>query len=143
MDAHQAQVLGELVELLVHPERRRRQAEHPPQRRAPARNAARHGFTAELLETTGNPLVYGELRVPGATRTLLFYCHYDGQPVDAKEWKQADPFKPVLRTGRVDRAARHRGVAEAGRIADDWRLYARSASDDKSPIVALWRRSMR
>ena len=76
----------------------------------------KRGFTAELLATDGNPLVYGELKVSGATRTVLFYCHYDGQPVDPKGWKQPDPFTPVVRDGRI---------------------YARSASDDKSPIVML------
>jgi acetylornithine deacetylase/succinyl-diaminopimelate desuccinylase-like protein len=96
------------------------------------------GFTASLLETAGNPLVFGELKVPNAARTVLFYCHYDGQPVDAKAWKQPDPFKPVLRTGRVDQGgelipdSRSISAYEA-----DWRLYGRSASDDKSPIVAL------
>ena len=74
----------------------------------------KRGFTVELLETAGNPLVYAELKVPRASRTLLLYCHYDGQPVDPKGWQQPDPFTPVMRDGR---------------------LYARSASDDKSPIV--------
>ena len=76
----------------------------------------RRGFTAEILDTDGNPLVYGELKVPGAKRTLLLYAHYDGQPVDPRGWKQPDPFTPVTRDGRI---------------------YARSASDDKSPIVML------
>ena len=138
VDAHRAQVLGELVDLLSIPNvaadrpNIRRNAEHL------RRTLQRRGFTAEVLETAGNPLVYGELRVPGATRTLLLYAHYDGQPVDAKAWQQADPFTPVLRTGRVDQGGRDiADVAGAGRIGDDWRLYARSAADDKSPIVAL------
>jgi acetylornithine deacetylase/succinyl-diaminopimelate desuccinylase-like protein len=76
----------------------------------------KRGFSVELLETAGNPLVFGELQVPGATRTLLLYSHYDGQPVDPKGWKQPDPFTPVEREGR---------------------LYARSASDDKAPIVMI------
>ena len=80
----------------------------------------RHGLTGEILETDGNPLVYGALNVSGATRTILFYCHYDGQPVDAKKWNQPDPFQPVMR----------------GEGADA-RIYARSASDDKAPIIAL------
>lgn len=96
------------------------------------------GFAASLLETSGNPLVFGELKVPNASRTVLFYCHYDGQPVDPKAWKQPDPFKPVLRTGRFDQGGEV--IPDSRPIAAyeaDWRLYARSASDDKSPIVAL------
>jgi acetylornithine deacetylase/succinyl-diaminopimelate desuccinylase-like protein len=99
---------------------------------------AARGFAASVLETAGNPLVFGELRFPNATRTILFYSHYDGQPVDPKAWKQPDPFKPVLRTGRVDQGGEI--VADARPITkyeQDWRIYARSASDDKSPIVAL------
>jgi acetylornithine deacetylase/succinyl-diaminopimelate desuccinylase-like protein len=137
VQANQRAVVQELVELLKIPnvaadvENIRRNAEHL---RA---MLAKRGFEAELLETEGNPLVYGELRVPGATRTLLLYCHYDGQPVAPERWSQPDPFVPVLRTGRVDQGGREIDLASVTRFEDDWRLYARSASDDKSPIVAL------
>ena len=93
--AHQQQVVGELLDLLAIPNvaadraNIRKNAEHL---RA---MLAKRGFTAELLETAGNPLVYGELKAPGAKRTLLLYSHYDGQPVDAKAWQQPDPFTPI------------------------------------------------
>jgi acetylornithine deacetylase/succinyl-diaminopimelate desuccinylase-like protein len=138
VSAHQPQIVKELVDLLSIPNvasdraNIRRNAEH-----LRGLFAAR-GFKAELLETGGNPLVYGELAVPGATRTLLLYSHYDGQPVDPKAWKQADPFTPVLRTTRVDRGGTDipwgTGLT---RFEPEWRLYARSAADDKSPIVAI------
>jgi acetylornithine deacetylase/succinyl-diaminopimelate desuccinylase-like protein len=95
------------------------------------------GFRVELLETAGNPLVYGDLQVPGATRTLLLYSHYDGQPVDPKAWKQDDPFRPVIRTGRLDQGGMPVDPAGVLRFEPDWRVFARSASDDKAPIVAL------
>ncbi len=138
LDRHQQLVVGELIDLLSIPNvaadraNIRRNAEH-----LRGLLAAR-GFAAEILETSGNPLVYGDLRVPGATSTLLFYSHYDGQPVDPKAWRQADPFTPVLRTGRVDRGGEE--IANPKSVAkfdSEWRLYARSASDDKAPIVAL------
>ncbi len=94
--AHQPQIVKELVDLLSIPNiasdrpNIRRNAEH-----LRGMLAAR-GFKAELLETSGNPLVFGELAVPGASRTLLLYSHYDGQPVDPKAWTQADPFVPTL-----------------------------------------------
>ncbi len=138
VSAHQPQIVKELVDLLAIPNvasdraNIRRNAEH-----LRGLLAAR-GFRPELLETSGNPLVYGELVVPGATRTLLLYSHYDGQPVDPKAWKQANPFTPVLRTARVDRGGTEvTPIASVTRFEPEWRLYARSASDDKSPIVAI------
>ena len=136
--ANQRQVVNELLDLLAIPNvasdrvNIRKNAEHL---RA---MLAKRGFAAELLETAGNPLVYGELRAPGATRTLLLYSHYDGQPVDAKAWQQPDPFTPIVRANRMGPGvAEIPNVRTAAKLEDDWRIYARSASDDKSPIVAL------
>jgi acetylornithine deacetylase/succinyl-diaminopimelate desuccinylase-like protein len=137
VDAHQREIVGELLEALAIPNvaadraNIRRNAEHL---RA---MLARRGFASEILDTTGNPLVYGELKVPGAARTVLFYCHYDGQPVDAKAWKQPDPFTPVLRRGRMEDQPGAVDPASVTRYESDARIYARSASDDKAPIVAL------
>src|SRR5262245_20732094 len=78
--ARQREILGELVALLEVPN----VAADTPNIRKNAellrQMLSRRGFAAEILETDVNPLVYGELRVPGASRTLLFYAHYDGQP---------------------------------------------------------------
>jgi acetylornithine deacetylase/succinyl-diaminopimelate desuccinylase-like protein len=137
VNAHQKAIVGELLETLAIPNvaadkpNIRRNAEHL---RA---MLGRHGFASEILETDGNPLVYGALNAPGATRTILFYCHYDGQPVDARAWKQPDPFTPVLRRGRLEDRPETSDPKAAARYDPDARLYARSASDDKAPIVAL------
>ena len=56
----------------------------------------RYGVKSKVLESAGNPLVYGEYNVPGAKRTLLFYVHYDGQPVDSSQWTGTKPFTPAL-----------------------------------------------
>jgi acetylornithine deacetylase/succinyl-diaminopimelate desuccinylase-like protein len=134
-DANQQRVVGELLDLLSIPNvaadraNVRRNAEHL-QGMLKAR-----GFTSELLETDGNPLVWGELKSPGAQRTILLYCHYDGQPVDPKGWKQPDPFKPVVRASKD--GAEIADVRTRARLDPEWRIYARSASDDKSPIVML------
>ena len=99
---------------------------------------ARRGFTAEILETSGNPLVFAELRVPGAVRTLLFYAHYDGQPVDAKGWKQSAPFTPIMRDRRMEDGGQEvANFLSLTSFPPEARLYARSASDDKAPIMAL------
>jgi acetylornithine deacetylase/succinyl-diaminopimelate desuccinylase-like protein len=138
VDVHQPEILGELLDLLAIP--------NVAADRANIRKNAEHlrglfvkrGFTSELLETSGNPLVFASLAVPGASRTLLLYCHYDGQPVDPRAWKQADPWTPILRRGRLDEGAAEIPNPRAlTRVDPDWRVYARSASDDKSPIVAI------
>lgn len=57
------------------------------------------GLTAELIETSGHPLVYGEwLGAPGKP-TVLFYGHYDVQPVDPIELWRNPPFEPVEENG--------------------------------------------
>jgi acetylornithine deacetylase/succinyl-diaminopimelate desuccinylase-like protein len=103
------------------------------------RALASRGFAAEILETPGNPLVFGEMTTPGAARTILFYAHYDGQPVNPKDWRQPSPFTPVLRDGRMEDGGSEipNGLAARDTFAPEMRVYARSASDDKSPIVAL------
>lgn len=98
----------------------------------------RRGVEARLLEEEGSPpLVFGELRSPDAKRTVIFYAHYDGQPVDPARW-ESDPWKAVLRDGRLEDGGK---VVEALDIdrdgRRDYRLYARSSSDDKAPIMAL------
>jgi acetylornithine deacetylase/succinyl-diaminopimelate desuccinylase-like protein len=101
------------------------------------------GIETHLLPITGRgPVVYGKLTAPDATRTVIFYAHYDGQPVDPSAWIDGKPFEPVLRSAAIEaggkvipfpeNSSKHPAVYN-----DDWRIYARSSSDDKSPIVAL------
>jgi acetylornithine deacetylase/succinyl-diaminopimelate desuccinylase-like protein len=54
------------------------------------------GLTAERIDTAGHPLVYGEwLGAPGKP-TVLFYGHYDVQPVDPIELWRHPPFEPTV-----------------------------------------------
>ncbi|MGH9744287.1 MAG: M20/M25/M40 family metallo-hydrolase [Candidatus Acidiferrum sp.] len=101
------------------------------------------GIKTRLLPIEGRgPVVFGELKTPGATHTVIFYSHYDGQPVDPAAWTDGTPFTPILRSDAIEGGGKRMPFPEnsANRPAvykDDWRIYARSASDDKSPIVAL------
>jgi acetylornithine deacetylase/succinyl-diaminopimelate desuccinylase-like protein len=93
----------------------------------------RRGFSVETVGGPGSPVVFASLDVPEAVGTLTFYIHYDGQPVDARQWTRCQPFTPCLwsSTGAVP------PDPARARFDPEWRLYGRSASDDKGPIVAL------
>ena len=112
------------------------------------RNAARimemmqqRGLTPRLLEgPTGDtpPAVYSEWKTPGAQRTLLFYAHYDGQPTDPKQWTNSLPWQPVFRTAALEAGGNIVPIPNAGtQIDPQWRIYARSASDDKAGVMAI------
>jgi acetylornithine deacetylase/succinyl-diaminopimelate desuccinylase-like protein len=138
--AREGEIVRELAELLAIPNvardsiNIRRNADHL------VAMLRRRGVDARRLELQGSPpAVYGELRVPGARRTVMLYAHYDGQPVVPEEWA-SDPWKPVLRTGMLSDTAREVPLpAPNERVPGESRLYARSAGDDKSPIVAMLR----
>jgi acetylornithine deacetylase/succinyl-diaminopimelate desuccinylase-like protein len=99
------------------------------------------GFRNTRLLTVSNapPAVYGELAAPGATRTLVLYAHYDGQPLDPKQWA-SPPWTPVLRDHPLNEGGQQISLPTPGaatRIDPEARLYARSAGDDKASIVAI------
>ena len=96
------------------------------------------GIEARLLETPGAPpAVYGDLPSPGARRTVVVYAHYDGQPVDPAQWK-SPPWTPVLLDKPLEQGGRELPFPGPGqKVPEEARLYARSASDDKAPIVAM------
>jgi acetylornithine deacetylase/succinyl-diaminopimelate desuccinylase-like protein len=92
---------------------------------------------SRLLELDGAPpVVFGAIDVPGATKTITLYAHYDGQPAVASDWT-AKPFEPTLRaSGAAD--AKAIGLDSLpDRLNPEWRLFARSASDDKAPIIGI------
>src|SRR6266540_5884446 len=67
----------------------------------------------KLIETPGFPVVYGDwLGAPGAP-TILFYGHYDVQPVDPLELWESPPFEATVRDGEI---------------------YARGSADDKGQV---------
>ncbi|HEY6243894.1 MAG TPA: M20/M25/M40 family metallo-hydrolase [Pyrinomonadaceae bacterium] len=99
------------------------------------------GLNPRLLEgQTPNvpPLVYGEWKTPGASRTLILYAHYDGQPTDPKQWNGTLPWQPVFRSAAFESGGKLISVPAANEaINPEWRIYARSASDDKAGVMAI------
>ncbi|MCU1386365.1 MAG: peptidase, partial [Acidobacteria bacterium] len=134
---HEPQILRELFDLVAIPN-------VASDRPNIARNAAaltrmfeKRRFLPDTVATSGSPVVLAERRVPNVTRTLTFYFHYDGQPVEPREWTNGPPFSPVIVTGAGASALRLTLDRVQGAIDPDWRVYGRSSSDDKSPIVAF------
>lgn len=116
---HRAQLVEELSHFLsipnvaADPEGLRRNAAFLVQQ------LEQRGVAAQLLTLAGAPsVVYGEIRTPGAGHTIVFYAHYDGQPVTPSEWQTA-PFTSVVKE-----------------VDGEERIYARSAGDDKAAIFA-------
>jgi len=102
---------------------------------------AARGLKPRLLEGDAAdvpPAIYGEWLVPGAQRTLVLYAHYDGQPVTPEDWKSTPPFEPKLYSDRLDKGGKPIAFPAAGQpISDEWRIYARGASDDKLGVMAI------
>ena len=95
----------------------------------------------QILEANSKdtpPAVYGEVIVPGATQTLIFYAHYDGQPVNPTQWaKGLEAFKPVLFSKALHQGGTVIPFPADGKYEPEWRIYARSASDDKAGVAAI------
>ena len=104
---------------------------------------ARRGFATKRLATDGAPLLLATVARPPAAPaadvspdTTLVYLQVDGQPVDSTFWRQPSPYTATLK----------REVEAEGWVAapwdtlvaawdDDYRVFARSASDAKGPVV--------
>ena len=99
---------------------------------------ARRGFETRLIgsDTGAPPVVYGHLPTPGARRTVVFYAHYDGQPVIPAQWT-SPPFSPTMREGADPNSKIVDWRSTPPPYDPDWRLFGRAASDDKSSIVAF------
>ncbi len=99
---------------------------------------AKRGIESRLLESPGSPpAVWGELTISPTARTVILYAHYDGQPVDTARWV-TQPWRPTLRSRALFDGGKEIPLPRDGeRIDPEARIYARSASDDKAPIVAV------
>jgi acetylornithine deacetylase/succinyl-diaminopimelate desuccinylase-like protein len=96
---------------------------------------ARREFTLRRLATPTVPLLLATREAEGAERTVLVYLQLDGQPTDTSRWQQPDPFEPVIkRWSTEDREWRTVTQYTPARLADDDRIFARSASDAKGPV---------
>ena len=96
------------------------------------------GATMDVIELEGaGPLVVGELSCARPTATIGVYVHYDGQPVDPENWTY-DPFSATFLSDAIHNGGLPLALPEDGEMVDaDSRIYARGASDDKTPLAVL------
>lgn len=117
----------------------------------------KRGFVTRQLDNSGKPVVFAEFprKVAGAA-TILFYMHFDGMPVIPSQWAQKNPHLPVLKQktlkgeatppatptftpSRVSARETWEEIDAAklttGPLDPEWRIFARSSSDDKAPIM--------
>jgi acetylornithine deacetylase/succinyl-diaminopimelate desuccinylase-like protein len=99
----------------------------------------KRGVKTELLNITGgNPVVFGDVKVPGATKTIIFYAHYDGQPVNPKQWAQGlKPFEPVFITAPIEQGGHIVNYKQGDTIDPTWRLSGRASADDKAGVMCI------
>ncbi|MDP2087829.1 MAG: dipeptidase [Flavobacteriaceae bacterium] len=74
---------------------------------------------AEICETPGYPIVYGEKIIDPKLPTVLVYGHYDVQPADPLELWESDPFDPIIKKTAIH---------------PEGAIFARGSSDDKGQM---------
>ncbi|MGI9550761.1 MAG: M20/M25/M40 family metallo-hydrolase, partial [Aurantibacter sp.] len=93
------------------------------------------GFNSSVLPTEGESLFFAALPMEDHKPTILFYMHFDGQSVDPSKWDQSSPYDVVLKSKDAD-GWKNESFENLNEDIDyDWRLFGRSTSDDKGPIV--------
>ncbi len=100
----------------------------------------KRGFRASQFENHGKPVVFADYPSHSAkAKTVLFYMHFDGQPVIPGQWMQANPWGPVVKRRGPDGAFAEvdRALLLDPKFDPELRVFARSASDDKAPIMML------
>jgi acetylornithine deacetylase/succinyl-diaminopimelate desuccinylase-like protein len=100
------------------------------------------GIEARLLTLPApnvNPVVFGEVKVPGATKTVMLYAHFDGQPVNPAQWAPGwEPFTPKFVTASAEKNGQLVANWKSGDPIDPtWRLTGRGAADDKAGVMTI------
>lgn len=136
--AHERQVYDEFTTLLSIPDVSSDRANIQRNAEVIAAMMRKRRLDPRLVSVPGaNPVVFGEILTPGAKRTIVLYAHYDGQPVDPKQWA-TPPFSPTLRDGPIENGGRIIQPPPVGTSFNpESRLYARASGDDKAPIEAM------
>jgi len=131
--AHEREIVDRLFSYLALPNVARNDADISANARWLEQAFTERGFQVVLSDDAFAPVVFAQFMVPEARGSLLFYIHYDGQPVTPAEWTWCPPYSPCL----VGPGGVIELVPDLQQFDPQWRIYARSASDDKAPLIAL------
>ena len=116
LDSHRQEHVDQLVEFLKIPSISS-QSDHDEDIKLAAAFVADElkelGLSVEVIDLGGHPLIYAETEIRPDRKTLLFYGHYDVQPVDPLDLWKTPPFEPRIENGVI---------------------YARGACDDKGQV---------
>jgi acetylornithine deacetylase/succinyl-diaminopimelate desuccinylase-like protein len=135
---HQREIVQQFAQLLAIPNVASDTANIRKNAEYIAGQLRQRGVQAQLLEENGGPpIVFGELSMPHARRTVMIYAHYDGQKVDPSQWT-TPPWQPVLRDALLEKGGKIVAMDSLPQqIPGEWWIYARSAGDDKVPIMSV------
>jgi acetylornithine deacetylase/succinyl-diaminopimelate desuccinylase-like protein len=142
-DAHRRdhgwEVLRDLVELLRHPNVTGSVDALRLNAGEITRTFEARGASMDVVELPdASPVVVGELRTDRPTATIGVYVHYDGQPVDPVAAWTFPPYSATLLSKALHEGGEIVPAPGPGEDIDpEWRIYARSASDDKAPLAVL------
>ena len=113
IDDHLSDFIADLTELCAFPTVAAQNQAIDETAEFTAKLLEKYGFSARVMPSSGNPMVYGELN-GAADNTVLCYNHYDVQPAEPIELWDSPPFEATERDGK---------------------LYARGVVDDKGHII--------
>ena len=99
------------------------------------KNFIDRGFITQRISTPKAPLLLAEKTFSKANETVLIYLQIDGQPVDPSKWSQENPYTPVLKKQNTKGDWEIIDWSNIKNYNDDWRIFARSTSDAKGPVV--------
>ena len=105
-------------------------------------NFKKYGFDLERLETPELPLLLASKIISKKAKTILIYLQFDGQPVDNFKWNQQNPYEAELKIYEngeyklIDWNVLE-NITTKNINDSDIRIFARSASDGKGPVLML------
>jgi acetylornithine deacetylase/succinyl-diaminopimelate desuccinylase-like protein len=97
----------------------------------------KRGFEVRQVPNNGRPIVLAAYPGAPSKKTVLFYLHFDGQPVNPAQWSQPSPWQPVLKKKTADGKWAAVDIQQLMQpdFDPEMRVFARASSDDKGPIM--------